>query len=105
MKKAHLVVLALVIVASIPAPALAARTGKEVYEAICQACHASGISGAPKFGDKKWITLEKKEGVKELTKDAIKGVKAMPPKGGCTDCTEAEIEAAIRYMIHSAKKK
>ena len=62
--------------------AAAARTGKQVYEAACKACHATGISGAPKYGDKVWLQMEKKEGLKELTKDAIKGVRAMPPKGG-----------------------
>ena len=49
--------------------------------------------------------FEKKEGIKELTEDAMKGEKAMPPKGGCSDCTEAEIKAAVQYMIDSARKK
>jgi cytochrome c5 len=62
------------------------------------------VPRAPKFGDKAWLQLEKKEGMKELVKDAIKGEKAMPPKGGCTDCTEDEIRAAITYMIDSARK-
>ena len=105
MKRRGAFVLSMVLVIAMAVSAAAARTGKEVYDTICQACHATGISGAPKFGDKKWLTLEKKEGIKELTKDAVKGMKAMPPKGGCSDCTEAEIKAAIRYMIDSAKKK
>ena len=81
-----------------------ARTGKQVYEAACKACHVTDISGAPKYGDKVWLQMEKKEGLKELTKDAIKGVRAMPPRGGCADCTEDEIRAAIKYLIDSAKK-
>jgi cytochrome c5 len=105
MKKMILIGLVILSVLSVAAAAAAARTGKEIYEALCQACHATGVSGAPKFGDAKWLTLEKKEGVKELAKDAVKGKKAMPPKGGCTDCTEAEIRAAVQYMIDSAKKK
>jgi len=105
MKKAGFIVLTLMIIAALAATAPAARTGKEVYEALCQACHATGVAGAPMFGDKKWLSLEKKEGIKELTMDAIKGKKAMPPKGGCGDCTEAEIKAAVQYMIDSAKKK
>ena len=84
--------------------AAAARTGKQVYETACKACHATGVSGAPKYGDKVWLQMEKKEGMKELVKDAIKGERAMPPKGGCADCTEDEIRAAIKYMIDSAKK-
>lgn len=83
----------------------AARTGKQVYEAVCIACHGTGAAGAPKFGDKVWVEREKKEGVKELVKDAIKGEKAMPPKGGCTDCSDDEIRAAVQYMIDASKKK
>jgi len=84
--------------------AAAARTGQQVYEAVCKACHATGISGAPKFGDKAWLQLERQEGMKELVKDAIKGERAMPPKGGCADCSDDEIRAAVKYMIDSAKK-
>ena len=29
------------------------RSGKEVVEAVCAACHATGVNGAPKIGDKK----------------------------------------------------
>ena len=105
MRKATWVVLAVALTVLMALPAFAARTGKEVYEGVCKACHATGISGAPKFGDKKWLAMEKKEGIKELTADAMKGKKAMPPKGGCADCSETEIEAAIQYMIDSAKGK
>jgi cytochrome c5 len=84
--------------------AAAARTGQQVYETACKACHATGISGAPKYGDKVWLQMEKKEGMKELVKDAIKGVRAMPPKGGCADCSDKEIHAAVKYLVDSAKK-
>jgi len=105
MKKEGFVVLAVLLIIAVAMPALAARTGKEIYEAVCQACHTTGASGALKYGDQKWLSLEKKEGIKELTEDAMKGEKAMPPKGGCSDCTEAEIKAAVQYMIDSARKK
>jgi len=81
-----------------------ARSGQQVYEAVCKACHAAGISGAPKYGDRIWLQLEKKEGLKELEKDAIKGERAMPPKGGCADCSDDEISAAVKYLVDSAKK-
>jgi cytochrome c5 len=102
--KAFSLVIVLGMLLSVTAAAAASRTGQQVYEASCKACHATGISGAPKFGDKVWLQLEKKEGLKELVKDAIKGVRAMPPRGGCADCTDDEVRRAIKYMIDSAKK-
>ncbi|MEK6744892.1 MAG: c-type cytochrome [Nitrospirota bacterium] len=108
MRKALLLVIALGIVVSMAAAAdaaKAARTGKQVYESVCIACHGTGAAGAPKFGDTAWVEREKKEGLKELVKDAIKGERAMPPKGGCTDCSDNEIRAAVQYMIDAAKKK
>jgi cytochrome c5 len=82
--------------------ALAERTGQEVYESKCKMCHETGLAGAPKYGTSDWKERAK-EGIDELTKDAIKGEKAMPPKGACADCSESEIRAAIQYMIDSAK--
>lgn len=107
MRKALLLVMSLGIIVSMVVTAdaaKAARTGKQVYESVCIACHGTGASGAPKFGDKVWVELEKKEGLKELVKDAIKGERAMPPKGGCAECSEEEIRAAIQFMIDAAKK-
>ena len=108
MRKALSLFMALGIVVSSVAAAGAAktaRTGKQVYESVCIACHGAGAAGAPKFGDKVWLELEKKEGLKELVKDAIKGKRAMPPKGGCADCSVEEISAAVQHMMDAAKKK
>jgi cytochrome c5 len=103
-RKMFLIVLILGFVAGLSLAAAAGRTGKQVYESVCIACHGTGISDAPKFGDKIWLQLEKKEGIKELVKDAIKGERAMPPKGGCAACTDEEVRAAVKYMVDSAKK-
>jgi cytochrome c5 len=105
MKRIKMVVLAVGLVAGAASPAAAERTGKQVYEAVCIACHGAGVSGATKFGDKKWAELVKKEGMKSLIKDAVKGEGAMPPKGGCGDCTGDEIRAAVKYLVDSAGKK
>jgi cytochrome c5 len=105
MMKRIVVLLLIATVATSAAAAPKERTGKALYESVCKACHGEGIMGAPKFGDKKWLELEKKDGLTELTKDAVKGVRSMPPKGGCADCTEREIKAAVKFMIDSAKKK
>jgi cytochrome c5 len=99
--------------AAIAAPAVAAVTvaatganagkGKALYDSACTACHTAGVAGAPKFGDKvAWAPLAK-EGVKHLVETVIKGQGAMPPKGGRPDATEADITAAVEYMLAAAK--
>ena len=82
--------------------ALAARSGKAVYESVCSACHGTGLLKSPKFGTDDWKKLAK-EGMEDLLKEAMEGVGAMPPKGSCNDCSKEEIKAAIQYMLDSVK--
>lgn len=85
------------------APAkLAADTGKKIYDSACMACHASGVLGAPKFGDKAAWADRIKQGTALLHEHAIKGIRGMPPKGGST-ASEAEVMAAVDYMTAAAK--
>ena len=76
---------------AIPPPAAkggAAVDGKKVYEATCSACHASGVAGAPKLGDKAAWAAHVKEGKEHLYQTALKGKGAMPPKGGNTSLSD-----------------
>src|SRR5581483_472474 len=82
--------------------AQAAKSGEEVYKGVCMACHAAGIQGAPKFGDKGAWSPRIKTGEKGLLQSALKGKGAMPPKGGATDLSDLEIERAVVYMANSA---
>lgn len=77
-------------------------TGKKIYESVCVACHQSGISGAPKFGDKAAWAVRLKPGLDEVQKIATKGLNAMPPKGGFSG-SDAEFRAAIEYMVNNSK--
>ena len=78
------------------------RSGEEIYLSKCQACHSSGVLGAPKFGSKTaWKSLIEK-GIENILKTAISGVNAMPAKGGCSDCSDAEIKSAIQYIIDNS---
>jgi cytochrome c5 len=90
--------------ASAPAaPAkLAADAGKKTFEAACQACHATGAAGAPKFGDKAAWAPRLKQGSATLYEHALKGFKAMPPKGGSA-ASDDEVKAAVDYMAAAAK--
>ena len=66
------------------------------------ACHASGAAGAPKFGDKAAWAPRIKTGLDALTASVIKGKGAMPPKGGSA-ASDADIRAAVEYMVSAAK--
>ena len=83
------------------APA-ASDAGKNLYNTTCMVCHASGVAGAPKYGDKAaWAPFIAK-GMDDMVKKATTGVGAMPPKGGST-ASDADFKAAIQYMVDAAK--
>ncbi|MBK8062844.1 MAG: cytochrome c5 family protein [Betaproteobacteria bacterium] len=81
----------------------AAVDGKKVYEGACVACHASGVANAPKFGDKAAWGPRIKTGTEAMVKTVMTGKGAMPPKGGNAALTDAEIKAAVEYMVAAAK--
>lgn len=74
------------------------RTGEQVYNGACVACHGSGVLGSPKFRDAALWGPRLKQGIATLQKHAINGINQMPPRGTCTDCSDDEIKAAIEYM-------
>lgn len=78
------------------------KTGQQVVETVCSACHATGALNAPKIGDKTaWGKLIQ-EGQGKITQDAIKGVRQMPPRGGNPDLTDTEFARAVVYMANQA---
>ena len=80
-----------------------ARSGKTIYENHCSVCHASGMAGAPKFGNAMDWKPHIAKGLPTLYKHAMNGYNAMPPKGMCSDCSEKEIENAVNYMVNHSK--
>ncbi|MGH8635253.1 MAG: c-type cytochrome [Burkholderiales bacterium] len=81
------------------------RSGKEVVDAVCAACHRTGTSGAPRIGDKKaWARLSER-GLTSLTESALKGVRNMPAHGGDLALGDIEIERAITYMVNQSGGK
>ncbi|AHE66072.1 c-type cytochrome [Legionella oakridgensis] len=74
--------------------------GQETYEKYCVVCHREGVAGAPKFRvEADWKSRLDKQGIDGLTKSAMKGLNAMPPKGTCVECSEADIKATVEYMV------
>lgn len=74
-------------------------SGETIYKQHCAICHQAGIAGAPKIGDKGAWADRSKLGIDALLASAIKGKGAMPAKGTCTSCSEAQLKAAIEYMM------
>ncbi|MBL4661086.1 MAG: cytochrome c5 family protein [Alcanivoracaceae bacterium] len=76
------------------------RSGIEVYEGACIACHGKTTQGAPIPGDKDDWDVRKKQGMKQLLSHTINGFgDFMPVRGGCFDCNDKELQSAIEYMI------
>src|SRR6266446_648279 len=88
------------------APA-ASRDGQQVYQTTCVACHGAGIAGAPKLGDKSQWAKHIAKGRDTLYTSAVNGVQgsagAMPPKGGNPAMSNAEVRAAVDYMVARSK--
>lgn len=92
------------------APAIAAAEttapsidGKKVYDTACFACHASGVAGSPKLGDKAAWEARIATGMDALYTVAIKGKGAMPPKGGNMSLDDDNVKAAVDYMVEQSK--
>ena len=83
------------------------RNGQQVYQTTCVACHDAGIAGAPKLGDKGQWAKHIAKGLDTLYASAVNGVQgsagAMPPKGGNPALSDAEVRAAVDYMVARSK--
>lgn len=75
------------------------RSGDAVYTAACAACHASGVLGAPVFGDAGQWSARLEQGTATLYDHAINGIGSMPAKGGNTSLSDEEVQAAVDHMI------
>jgi cytochrome c5 len=81
------------------------KSGQEVYDAVCTACHAAGALGAPKFENKGDWGSRIAQGYDTLIKHAIEGIRQMPPRGGDGDLSDTEVARAVAYMANSAGAK
>lgn len=84
-----------------PTEELAADAGKVLYEKQCQACHANGLLEAPKFGDKEAWAPRIAKGKEILHEHSAKGFNKMPAQA-TGDVTEAQVHAAVDYMVEAA---
>ena len=84
---------------------LARASGEDTYQAACSKCHAEGVAGAPKVGDKRaWGKLIR-EGLIPISADAFPGVRAMPAQGGQPDLALSDFVSAVVYMANQSGAK
>ena len=91
--------------ASCGGPAMASssepRSGEDVYNSACMACHSTGAGGAPKVGDVAAWADRIAKGNDALYASGVNGVPGtgMIAKGGCMSCSDEEIHAAVDFMV------
>ena len=102
-KKSNLFILCVFLIPQ----SLSAADGKAIYDANCKFCHETGIGGAPGLDDKKDWQNRVEKGIDGLLENAIKGMQGyggdMPPRGGNPKLTDAEVKAAVEYMMERVK--
>lgn len=85
----------------------ASSDGQSVYTKTCALCHAAGVAGAPKLGDRADWAPRIAQGKDTLYKHALEGFTGkkgqMPPKGGNTALADADVKAAVDYMAAQGK--
>lgn len=82
--------------------------GKTIYDNLCTSCHTAGVNGAPKLGNKAMWAPRIAEGLDTLIKHATEGYhgpdgNTMPAKGGNPALTDAQVKAAVTWIVDQAK--
>ena len=75
--------------------------GKKLYQSTCAMCHDDGMMGAPTLDPSIWSVLLD-QGRNRLYEITIRGDGDMPAKGGCDECSNGRLKAAVDYMIEAS---
>lgn len=75
------------------------RDPEALFNQHCFSCHGTGWEGAPVVGDDFAWEERREKGVEGLLQNTVAGFSGMPAKGGCSDCSEAELKAIVEWMI------
>jgi cytochrome c5 len=103
-KRAVFLLLVLSLAFALASPPLRAQgvegSGKDVFDSTCATCHATGVDGAPKVGDKEAWSERASQGLSSLTRHALDGIRKMPAHGGRSELSDLEIARAVTYMVN-----
>ena len=82
------------------------RSGEKVYKKVCVQCHQSGTAGAPKVSDADaWQKRKTNREIDDLHQSVINGLRSMPPRGMCRNCSDEELKNAVMYMLERSQKE
>ena len=81
----------------------APKSGEQIVQTVCGACHNTGAAGAPKTGDKAAWAPRIAQGMEVLYTSSINGKNVMPARGGNPALSDAELKAAVDYLVKQAK--
>ena len=85
-------------------PAWAQQSGKDTFTKVCTVCHATGLAGAPRYGNAADWGPRVAGGTARLYESALKGTpKGMPAKGGNLTLPDGDVKAAVDYMLAAVK--
>ena len=73
-----------------------------IYQAVCHACHGTGLLESPRIDDATAWQPRLADGIDSLYQIAIQGRGNMPPKGGRTDLSDENFKKVVDYMLKQA---
>ena len=82
------------------------RSGEQIFDTYCTTCHApamAGAIGAPAYGSAEAWEPRIAKGMEALYESTYNGLNAMPARGLCTDCSDAELRRTVDYMVDAAE--
>lgn len=80
-----------------------ASDGHVIYRQVCAACHATGVAGAPRLGDKEAWAARLRAGQRAMVTSVLRGKGQMPPKGGNASLTDEDVKSALEFMLEQAR--
>ena len=80
-----------------------AKSGEDIYNSNCMACHSTGAAGAPKLGDAAAWSGRLDKGIEQVYANAINGINGMPAKGLCMSCSDDDIQSVVDYIIENSQ--
>lgn len=94
-------------ISSSPAAATENTLGKTTFAKTCAMCHAAGVAGAPKPGDKADWQPRIAQGMEVLYQHAIEGFTGakgmMPARGGAASLGDDDVKAAVNFMVEQSR--